>query len=79
MLYQLPNGKTIEIPTELYLDLTDEDLEYFIATNYGDHIEDPWFGSVLSGSAPKQQQESSDLTDISPEEKLTDPEVNPED
>lgn len=77
MLYQLPNGKTIEIPTELYLDMTDEDLEYFIATNFGDHIEDPWFGSVLSGSSPRQKE--SDLTDITPQEKLTDPDVNPED
>jgi hypothetical protein len=78
MLYQLPNGKTIEIPTELYLDMTDEDLEYFIATNFGENIEDPWFGSVLSGSSPKQA-DTNDLTDIPAEEKLTDPEVNPED
>jgi hypothetical protein len=48
MLYQLPNGKVIEISTEQYIEMSDEELEYLIAYNYGDNLEDPWFGSVLS-------------------------------
>lgn len=48
MLYQLPNGKVIEISTEQYFEMSDEELEYLIAYNYGDVMEDPWFGSVLS-------------------------------
>jgi hypothetical protein len=47
MLYQLPTGKVIEISTEQYLEMTDEELEYLIAYNYGEVQEDPWFGSVL--------------------------------
>jgi hypothetical protein len=48
MLYQLPNGKVIEISTEQYLDMSDEDFEYLVAFNYGEVQENPWFGSVLS-------------------------------
>lgn len=48
MLYQLPNGKVIEISTEQYIEMSDEELEYLIAYNYGDTLEDPWFGSVLN-------------------------------
>jgi hypothetical protein len=43
MLYQLPTGKVIEMSIDQYLDLSDEDLEYLIAYNKGDHIEDPFF------------------------------------
>ncbi len=48
MFYQLPNGKVIEMTVEQYLDMTDEELEYLIAYNYGDHLENPWVGSVLN-------------------------------
>jgi len=48
MFYQLPNGKVIEMTVEQYLDMTDEELEYLIAYNYGDHLENPWIGSVLN-------------------------------
>lgn len=48
MFYQLPNGKVIEISTEQFIDMSDEELEYLIAYNYGDCIENPWHGSVLN-------------------------------
>lgn len=47
MLYSLPNGKVIEMSVEQYIELTDEELEYLISINYGDPIENPFFGSVL--------------------------------
>ena len=47
MLYSLPNGKVIELSVEQYLDLTNEDLEYLMAINYGESIENPFFGSIL--------------------------------
>ena len=31
MLYQLPNGRVIEISTEQYFEMSDEELEYLIA------------------------------------------------
>jgi hypothetical protein len=52
MLYQLPNGKVIEISTEQFLEMSDEELEYLIAYNYGDYVENPWFGSVISKAPP---------------------------
>jgi len=38
MLYQLPNGKVIEISTEQYVEMSDEEFEYLIAYNYGDTV-----------------------------------------
>jgi len=75
MLYQLPTGKVIEISTEQYLELTDEELEYLIAYNYGDVQEDPWFGSVLIKSAPPDiiiEDNIPELTDMTQDEKLLD-------
>lgn len=74
MLYQLPNGKTIEISTEQYLDMTDEDFEYLIAYSYGEIQEDPWFGSVITKSPPPDEIEdiTLELPDVSQDEKLSD-------
>lgn len=75
MLYQLPTGKVIEISTEQFLDMTDEELEYLIAYNYGDVQEDPWFGSVISKFPPPDtfiEETTPELTDMSQVEKLTD-------
>jgi hypothetical protein len=55
MLYQLPSGRVIEISTEQYFDMTDEDIEYMIAYNIGDNIENPFFGSSM------QNQDSKDI------------------
>jgi hypothetical protein len=60
MFYQLPNGRVIEMSTEQYLDMSDEELEYLIAFNYGDIYENPWHGSILS----KHDTISDDLSDI---------------
>lgn len=75
MLYQLPNGKVIEISTEQYFEMTDEDFEYLIAYNYGELQEDPWFGSVISKSPPPDiiiEEVTPELTDISQNQKLSD-------
>lgn len=79
MLYQLPNGKVIEISTEQYLEMNDEELEYLIAYNYGEIMEDPWFGSVLSkksSSTPDVSEPVDDLIDVPEEEKLTKPDID---
>lgn len=75
MLYQLPTGKTIEISTEQYLEMTDEDFEYLIAYNYGDSLENPWFGSVITKNPPPDiiiEEITPELTDMSQDEKLLD-------
>ena len=60
MYYQLPNGRVIEMSTEQYLEMSDEELEYLIAYNYGDVYENPWHGSILS----KHDKSHDDLSDI---------------
>ena len=77
MLYQLPNGKVIEMSTEQYLEMTDEDFEYLMAYNYGDVQEDPWFGSILVKGSPAAspdfiEEVTPELTDLSQTEKLSD-------
>lgn len=81
MLYQLPNGKVIEISTEQYLEMSDEELEYLIAYNYGEAMEDPWFGSVLNkkdSSAPEAADTIDDLIDIPEDTKLSDLDIDPD-
>jgi len=47
MLYQLPNGKVIYITLEQYLDLTDEDIQYLMSIDYGEHIINPFSDSAV--------------------------------
>lgn len=73
MLYQLPNGKVIEISTEQFVEMTDEELEYLIAYNYGDIQENPWFGSVLNKQINIEELDITaplDLTEIPNDDKL---------
>jgi len=79
MLYQLPNGKVIEISTEQYFEMTDEELEYLIAYNYGDIQENPWFGSVLIKQDKPDDIVLPEITDISEDDKLLDLDVDYDD
>ena len=47
MIYQLPSGKTIELSLEQYLEMTDEDIEYIVAFDYGEEINNPFYGSTI--------------------------------
>lgn len=72
MLYQLPSGKVIEMSTEQFVEMTDEELEYLIAYNYGDTQENPWFGSVLIKQIKEEFYEELpiDLTEIVDDDKI---------
>lgn len=48
MLYQLPNGKVVNISVEDYLNLTDEDIQALIALNFGEYATSYWFGSCIN-------------------------------
>lgn len=87
MLYQLPNGKCIEISIEQYLRMSDDELNMYVAYNYGEEVNDPFALSVLRyGSASEKEDKIDedfieddeeyieDLTDVTPEEKLYDDE-----
>jgi hypothetical protein len=60
--------------------MSDEELEYLIAYNYGDTLEDPWFGSVITSKSIPQPDETPevlpDLTDIPQIDKLTDLDID---
>jgi hypothetical protein len=71
MLYQLPNGKTIEITLEQFLAMTDEDIEYLIAYGHGEEINNPFAGSALEN--PSFEKDIRELPDIPVDEKLSDP------
>lgn len=79
MIYQLPNGKVIEISTEQYFEMSDEEFEYLVAYNYGEIVENPWFGSVISKADNFKEDITEtvpDLTDIPLSEKLVNPDLD---
>jgi len=50
MYYQLPNGKTIYLTIEEYLNLTDADIQYLVSLNVGESVLNPFKGSVVNKS-----------------------------
>jgi len=48
MVYQLPNGKVIYITIDQYLDLTEEDIQYMMSINHGDHASNPFTNSAIT-------------------------------
>ena len=81
MLYQLRNGRTIEITVEQFLWMSDAELESLESTYYGEVVNDPFAISVLHYGPAVQEElpddfnfvdNTEDLTNISKEDKLTD-------
>lgn len=71
MLYQLPNGKVIHLTIEEYLSLTDEDIQYLMSIDFGEHIRDPFTGSAVENNKREKfidteflPMEDYDLNDI---------------
>jgi hypothetical protein len=48
MLYQLPNGKVVNISVDEYLNLTDQDIQALVALNFGEYATSYWFGSCIN-------------------------------
>ena len=67
MLYQLPNGKVIELSVEQYLELTDEDFEYLMCINAGEMIEDPFFGTAMQKKLNLQEIKKVAMKDMAEE------------
>jgi hypothetical protein len=80
MFYQLPNGKVIEMSTEQFVELSDEEIEYLLAYNYGESLENPWFGSAISHKNADhslfEPEQLPELSDLSREEKIDDLDVD---
>ena len=65
MLYQLPNGKVVHLSIEEVLDLTDEDIQYLMSIDYGEHIRDPFTGSAVENNT---REKYYDFTSLSQED-----------
>ena len=63
MLYQLPNGKVIEISLDEFLEMTDLDIQYFMSINYGEYITDPFSGSAVENNKKEKQYDFDYLPD----------------
>jgi hypothetical protein len=61
VIYQLPNGKVIEISVEAFLDMSDDELNNLIAYNYGEEVQNPFFGSALDGKNMIIEDEDTEL------------------
>lgn len=87
MLYQLPNGNTIEISTEKYLELSDDDLNYLMATGQGENLDNPWHGSILDRQSVEDltdeefddliEEKIRDVNDLDTFEKIDDIDIDP--
>jgi len=77
MLYQLPDGRTIEMSIYDYFALSDEELNSLIGYNHGAEINNPRYGSSINKTGrPESETEEDfseyDIPDIPVEEKLKD-------
>lgn len=54
MIYQLPNGKVINISIEQYLDMTDQDIQYLMSVNGGDYAANPFTDSAVVNNAKEK-------------------------
>ena len=54
ILYQLPNGKSIYITVEEFLNLTDSEIQFLVSINYGESILDPFYGSAVQQNSEEK-------------------------
>lgn len=77
MLYQLPDGRTVEISINDYLDLTDEELKELVGyPNVGEEIRSPLYGSAITKPGRPSPQDGDyrdkELPDVPDTEKFND-------
>lgn len=76
MLYQLPDGRTIEISIHDYLAFSDEELRQIIGTDYGMEINNPSYGSIITKPGRTEPDDGDfrdiDIPDVPEEEKFED-------
>jgi len=54
MLYQLPNGKVINISIDQYLNMTDLDIQYLISVSGGEYCANPFTESACIDNAKEK-------------------------
>lgn len=80
MFYNLPNGKTINISLELYISLSDDELNMLIAEDSGDDILNPFTMSSIETERIEDEELEIDISEkeiyeVQPEEKIQDLDV----
>lgn len=63
MLYQLPNGKTVNLDLADVLNISNQDIQYLLAINAGETIQNPFQGSVIKNNTDKPDNEEDDNED----------------
>lgn len=63
MLYQLPNGKVINISIDQFLDMTDQDIQYLMSVNGGDYCPNPFTESACIDNAKDKSYDFDYLAD----------------
>ena len=58
-MYQLPNGKVIHLTIEEYLELTDEDIQYLMSKDFGDHVANPFTQSAVNKNSKEKSYDFS--------------------
>jgi len=85
MLYQLPDGRTVEMSLEDYLDFSDAELKALIGQNYGVEINNPLYGSSTKNKTrpkkkidPEEPFQKKEIPEVSASEKLKDQDYVPD-
>lgn len=60
MIYQLPTGKIVYISLEVYLDLTEEDIQFMIAHANGNSPNNPFHGTAMKASSKDKSEDETD-------------------
>ena len=61
MLYQLPNGRIINLTVEEFLNLSDNDIQDLNGMNVGDYPTSNWHGSAIKKDKKSTQQKEISL------------------
>ena len=74
MLYQLPDGRTIELSINDYLDFSDEEIRGLMAYDAGAVINNPFYGTVMTkpGKPEPEEDKTPDVDKATSAEKFKD-------
>jgi hypothetical protein len=77
MLYQLPDGRTIELSLNDFLSFSDEELKSLVGYNYGEVLNNPLYGSAITkpgrtSTEDEPDYSKCDIPDVPSEEKFKD-------
>tara|TARA_R110002126_G_scaffold102802_1_gene235082 strand:+ start:4129 stop:4377 length:249 start_codon:yes stop_codon:yes gene_type:complete len=80
MLYQLPDGRTIELSISDYLDFSDEEIRGLLAYDEGRMVNDPFFASASRkpGRPEPEEDITHDIDKVSSLDKLKDQDYTPD-